>query len=106
MTFRTSQPHIGSDAAGFTDFGVSRQGELTNIPGRAGLSCLQNKALPRQATAGMVFTDRNRQGVLFNLKNHKAILQFSKNQGNRPPPSLDVSSWNSVFSGARCRDTL
>jgi hypothetical protein len=106
MTFRTSQPHMGSDGAGCTDFGVSRQGELTIILDPAGLTCLQNKALTPKAEAAAVHTCRNCQTAPFNLKNLKAILQFGKNRKNRPPPGLDDSSWTSVFSYALRRNTL
>ena len=106
MTFRTSQPHIGSDGAGCTDFGVSRQGELTIILGSAGLTCLQNKALKPKRQSVAVSMGRNRQPALFNLKNHKAILQFGKNGENRPPLEHDDSCWNGVFFDARRCNTL
>jgi hypothetical protein len=38
---------MGSDAAGCTDFGAIRQGQLGNILGFAALICPENKALRR-----------------------------------------------------------
>jgi hypothetical protein len=69
---------MGSDGAGCTDFGVSRQGELTNILGSAGLTCLQNKALTTMPGWAAYPGNRIHQSAAFNLKNHKAISQSGK----------------------------
>jgi hypothetical protein len=78
---------MGSDGAGCTDFGVSRQGELTNILPCAGLTCLQNKGFAAQAALTWSQTALNQRYAALNLKNHKAISQSELQGKNRLLPT-------------------
>jgi len=87
---------MGSDGAGCTDFGVSRQGELTNILPRARLIRLQNKALATEPALAKHPAGLKRQFTVLNLKNHKAVSQSSSQDRIGRLARAD-SSWMIVF---------